>query len=143
MEVFSMAPVPPIAAPALLLFLLQLGVLLLLAVALGRLAVRMKMPAVVGELCAGVLLGPSLFLQVAPDMSNWLIPHNPEQFHLLDAVGQLGVLLLVGITGAHLDLKLIRRQGAAAVKISTFGLIIPLALGVGSSVWRCASARSR
>lgn len=118
----------------MLLLLLQLGALLLLALALGRLAVRLKMPAVVGELCAGVVLGPSLFFQVAPDLAGWLIPREAEQFHMLDAVGQIGVLLLVGITGAHLDMKLIRRQGGAAVKVSGFGLVIPLGLGVGTGL---------
>ncbi|MER6949658.1 cation:proton antiporter [Nonomuraea sp. NPDC000554] len=129
-----MAPIAPIGAHALLLLLLQIGVLLLLALALGRLAVRLKLPAVVGELTAGVLLGPSLFFQVSPDLSAWLIPHEAEQFHLLDAVGQIGVLLLVGITGAHLDTKLIRKQGAAAVKVSGFGLVIPLGLGVATGL---------
>ncbi|MCG5217655.1 cation:proton antiporter domain-containing protein [Streptosporangium soli] len=129
-----MAPVPPIGAHPLLLLILQLGLLLFLALVLGRLAVRLKMPAVVGELCAGVIIGPSLFFQAAPGLAGWLIPHEVAQFHMLDAVGQLGVLLLVGITGAHLDLKLIRRQGSAAAKVSAFGLIIPLGLGVGTGL---------
>jgi K+:H+ antiporter len=129
-----MAPIPPIAPHALLLLLLQVGSLLLLALALGRLAIKLRLPAVVGELCAGVLLGPSLFHAVAPGPSAWLIPQQAEQFHLLDAVGQIGVLLLVGLTGAHLDLKLIRRQGSAAVKVSGFGLVIPLGFGVATGL---------
>ncbi|NUT41012.1 MAG: cation:proton antiporter [Thermoactinospora sp.] len=129
-----MAPIPPMAPHALLLLLLQTGVLLLLALALGRLAMKLRLPAVVGELCAGVLLGPSMFAHMAPDLSSWLIPRETGQFHLLDAVGQLGVLLLVGITGAHVDLKLIRRQGSSAVKVSAFGLVIPLGLGVATGL---------
>ncbi|TDB90715.1 cation:proton antiporter [Actinomadura sp. KC216] len=126
-----MHPVSPIDAHSLLLFLLQVGVVLLMALLLGRLAARLRMPAVVGELTAGVLLGPSVFHQLAPGASGWLLPAEPEQVHLLDAVGQIGVLLLVGITGAHLDLKLVRRQGATAATVSAFGLVIPLAMGVG------------
>ncbi|WP_231515718.1 cation:proton antiporter [Herbidospora cretacea] len=125
---------PPLGVHTLLVFLLQVGVLLLAAVVLGRLAVRMKMPAVVGELCAGILLGPSLLAHVAPGAAGWLLPQQTEQFHLLDAAGQLGVLLLVGLTGSHLDFGLARKRGATAAKVSLFGLAVPLALGIGTGL---------
>ncbi|MFJ4098201.1 cation:proton antiporter [Amycolatopsis japonica] len=124
-------PVAPINAHAMLLFLLQLGLLLGLAFALGRLAIRLKMPAVVGELTAGVLIGPSVLAHLAPGLSAWLLPHDATQLNLLDAVGQLGVLLLVGITGMHMDLKLVRRKGGPAAWTSAGGLLVPLGLGVG------------
>lgn len=124
-------PVAPIGAHGILVLLLQLGLLLALALLLGRLAARLRMPAVVGELSAGVLIGPSLLAHAAPGVSAWLVPHDAAQLHLLDAVGQLGVLLLVGITGMHLDLKLLRRKGTAAGWVSAGGLVVPLGLGVG------------
>ncbi|OKK00804.1 cation:proton antiporter [Amycolatopsis sp. CB00013] len=124
-------PVAPISAHGMLLFLLQLGLLLGLAFALGRLAIRLKMPAVVGELTAGVLIGPSVLAHLAPGLSAWLLPHDATQLNLLDAVGQLGVLLLVGITGMHMDLKLVRRKGGPAAWTSAGGLLVPLGLGVG------------
>ncbi|KFZ81411.1 sodium:proton exchanger [Amycolatopsis sp. MJM2582] len=124
-------PVAPISAHAMLLFLLQLGLLLGLAFALGRLAIRLKMPAVVGELTAGVLIGPSVLAHLAPGLSAWLLPHDATQLNLLDAVGQLGVLLLVGITGMHMDLKLVRRKGGPAAWTSAGGLLVPLGLGIG------------
>uniref|UniRef100_UPI0034DF237C cation:proton antiporter n=1 Tax=Streptomyces flavofungini TaxID=68200 RepID=UPI0034DF237C len=125
------APVPPIAAHSLLVFLLQVGVLLLFALLLGRLAARCGLPAIVGELGAGVLLGPTLFARLAPDAAGWLLPADPAQTHLLDAVGQLAVLLLVGLTGIEMDLRMIRRRGATALRVSTAGLLVPLALGIG------------
>ncbi len=125
------APVAPIGAHELLVLLLQLGLLLGLALMLGRLAVRLHMPAIVGELAAGVLVGPSLLAHVAPGLSAWLLPPAPGQQHLLDAVGQLGVLLLVGITGMHIDLNLVRRKGATAAWVSAGGLLIPLTAGIG------------
>lgn len=124
------APVPPMDAHSSLLFLLQVGVLLLLAIVLGRLAVRLRLPAIVGELCAGVLLGPSLFGWLAPGAAGWLLPAQPEQLHLLDAVGQVAVLLLVGLTGIEMDLRMIRRRRATALRVSLAGLALPLALGV-------------
>ncbi|WP_433440057.1 cation:proton antiporter [Nonomuraea sp. CA-141351] len=124
-------PVPPIAADSLLLFLLQVALLLLVALVLGRIATRFGMPALVGELGTGVLLGPSLLGHVAPGVSDWLLPRDAAQFHMLDAVGQIGVLLLVGITGMHLDLDLIKRKGTTAVRVSAAGLVVPLLCGVG------------
>lgn len=126
-----MTPLAPMTHHQLLIFLLQVGVLLGLALLLGRLAVRLHLPAVIGELCTGVLLGPSLLAQVAPGLSAWLLPRDAGQLHLLDVVGQLGVLLLVGITGIHLDLGLLRRQGATAVRVGMGGLLVPLVLGIG------------
>src|SRR4051794_24880637 len=106
--------VQPIGGHAVLILLLQLGVLLSVALLLGRLALRLGMPPVVGELTAGVLLGPSVLAHLAPALSGWLLPRQAEQLHLLDAVGQLGVLLLVGLAGMHIDLGMIRRKGATA-----------------------------
>lgn len=125
------ALVAPIPAHSLLLFLLQVSLLLLLAILLGRLAARVGLPAIVGELSAGVLVGPSLLGWLTPDLSSWLFPAVPDQAHLLDAVGQIGVLLLVGLTGVEMDMGMIRRRGATAARISVAGLVIPLGLGIG------------
>ncbi|WP_053720797.1 cation:proton antiporter [Saccharothrix sp. NRRL B-16348] len=124
--VLSAAPPSTLGAHPLLMFLLQVAVLLGMALLLGRLAVRLGMPAVVGELASGVALGPSLLGTFAP------VFDNAAQLHLLDAVGQFGVLLLVGFTGMHLDLGLVRRQRRAATWVGAGGLLLPLGLGVGA-----------
>lgn len=129
---FASGPVPPIGGHSLFLFLLQVALLLLLALLMGRLAARVSLPPIVGELLTGIVLGPSLLGNVAPDWFVWLFPPRTEQFHLLDAFGQIGVLLLVGMTGLSLDLKLIRKRGSTAAKVSLPGLVIPLALGVAA-----------
>ncbi|WP_431042214.1 cation:proton antiporter [Streptomyces sp. P1-3] len=129
--VLSQAPVPAISHHQMLVFLLQIGLLLGVAVLLGRLAVRLRLPPVVGELSAGVLLGPSVFGNALPDVRDWLLPHDAAQMHLLSAVAQLGVLLLVGITGAHIDLRLIRSKGKVIGYVSTASVLLPLALGFG------------
>ncbi|MCX5611733.1 MULTISPECIES: cation:proton antiporter [unclassified Streptomyces] len=126
----SSVPVPTIAHHSLLVLLLQLALLLLLALSLGQLAAWFKMPAIVGELFAGVILGPSVLSHVLPDFADWLLPKQPGQMHLLDAVGQLGVLLLVGVTGMELKFDLVKRRGATAVRVSLAGLLLPLGLGV-------------
>ncbi len=128
----SAAPIAPIAASNLLIFLLQVGLLLLLAVVLGRLASRFGLPAVVGELLVGVVLGPSLLAWAAPGLHDWLFPAAAEQYHLLDAVGQIGVVLLVALTGMQMDMGMVRRRGATAAGVSVGGLVIPLGLGIGA-----------
>jgi Kef-type K+ transport system membrane component KefB len=125
------APVQPIPAHQLLVFLLQVGLLLILAIFLGRMAARLGLSPIVGELSAGVILGPSLFGWLVPAVSRWVFPAMPEQAHLLDAVGQIAVLLLVGLAGTEMDIRMVRRRGTTAVRISLAGLIIPFALGIG------------
>jgi Kef-type K+ transport system membrane component KefB len=129
--IFAAGPVPPLASHELLLFILQVAALLGLAFCLGRLAEQVKLPAIVGELLAGVVIGPSLVGWIAPGFFHWLMPAAPAQMHLLDAAGQIGVLLLVGVTGSHLDLALVRRRRATAARISLSGLTLPLGLGIG------------
>ncbi|RKT19380.1 transporter (CPA2 family) [Streptomyces sp. 1114.5] len=127
----AVGPVAPLAAHDLMVFLLQVGLLLGLAVLLGRLFTRLGLSAVVGELFVGVLLGPSLLGHLAPGFSEWLLPHDPARFHLLDAFGQIGVILMVGVTGLQMDLGLVRKRGATAVRVSVPGIVVPLALGIG------------
>lgn len=126
------APPAPLAAHSLLVFLVQVGLLLLAALLLGRLAARFGLPPVVGELTAGVLLGPTVLTHAVPRLSGWLLPNDPNQFHLLDAFGQFGVLLLVGVTGIEVDLRMVRRRGGTALRVGLAGLLIPLALGVAA-----------
>jgi Kef-type K+ transport system membrane component KefB len=125
-----LGPATPLSSHQLSLFLLQLTMLLLLALCLGRLAVLVRLPTVVGELLAGLVLGPSLLGHLAPGVAGWLTPPEPTQLHLVDAVGQLGVLLLVAVTGAHLDVKMLRRRRWAIGWVSLGGLLVPLGLGV-------------
>jgi Kef-type K+ transport system membrane component KefB len=123
-----------VTAHQLLILLIQLAALLLIATMLGSLATRLGMPAVVGELLTGVLLGPSILGHIAPKAMTALFPARPDQARLLDAVGQIGVILLVGITGAHLDVSFVRRSARAVGWVSGVGLIIPFALGVSAGL---------
>ncbi|MFC7830963.1 cation:proton antiporter [Streptomyces sp. NPDC057375] len=129
--VLAAGPVAGIDSHQMLLFLLQISVLLAVATALGRVAARFRLPPVVGELTAGVVLGPSVLGNVLPAASDWLLPREADQTHLLGAVAQLGVLLLVGITGAHIDLELLRRKSTAIGFVSLGSVLLPLGLGFG------------
>lgn len=110
-----------------------LGALLVLMVVgrlLGELMVRLGQPSVMGQLLAGVLLGPSVLGLLWPDLQHALFPAAKEQKAMLDAVSQFGILLLLLLTGMETDLKLVRKVGRAAVSVSLTGVAIPFGCGV-------------
>jgi Kef-type K+ transport system membrane component KefB len=115
----------------LLLFWTQLFALLLAARALGACARRFGQPAVLGELMAGVLLGPSVLGQLAPAAREWLFPADPVQFALIGGVGWLGVFLLLVLVGLETDLELIRRFRRTTAWVAIGSLVLPFIAGAG------------
>ncbi|MGK5497205.1 cation:proton antiporter [Streptomyces sp. URMC 125] len=130
--VLAAGALSPLGGTDLVVLLLQVGVLLTAAHGLGRLALRVGLPALVGELSAGVLLGPTVLGHAAPAVTGWLFPSDPGQTRLLDAVTQIGLLLLVGVTGAQFDAGFLRRRGATATRVSLAGLLVPLGFGMAA-----------
>lgn len=125
-----MPVIKPLAGHELLLVLLQFGLLLLVARALGEVAVRLRLPSVVGELLAGFLLGPSLLGTIAPGFFEALFPPSPQQYHLLEVISWLGVIMLLILTGLETDVGLIMRKGKGAAAVSLGGTVVPLAAGI-------------
>jgi Kef-type K+ transport system membrane component KefB len=125
-----MPTIKPLGGQELLLLLVQFGLLLAVARTLGEVAKRFRLPSVVGELLAGVVLGPSLLGAVAPRVFHTVFPSRPEQVHLLEALSWLGVLMLLVLTGLETDLELIARKGKGAVGISLGGILLPFVSGV-------------
>ncbi|WGV27022.1 cation:proton antiporter [Halotia branconii] len=123
--------IKPLGHHELLLVLVQLSLLLLVARGLGEVMRRINLPPVVGELLAGVVLGPSLFGLLFPDLQTQIFPKNQEQSDLLSVISWLGVLFLLIVTGLETDLKLILRKGKTALLISLGGIIIPFITGFG------------
>lgn len=123
-------PLHPLGHNELFLLLIQLAVLLAVARVCGGVCRRMKIPAVVGELSAGVLLGPSLLGLFLPDVHHALFPVSQLQSDLLSVVTWLGVIFLLLSTGLETDLPLIRRQGRKAILISGGGILIPFVSGL-------------
>jgi nucleotide-binding universal stress UspA family protein len=83
-----------------------------------------------GQLFAGVLLGPSVLGVVWPEAQQALFPAGREQKAMLEAVSDLGILMLLLLTGMETDLKLVRRARRAAGSVSAAGIALPFALGV-------------
>ena len=117
------------AGPSEALFIAELGLLLLVGRLLGEAARRLGQPAVMGQLIAGVLLGPSLFGLIWPSAQHALFPDDAAQKSMLDAVSQLGILMLLLLTGMETDLQLVRRVGRAAVTVAIAGVTLPFVCG--------------
>ncbi len=120
----------PIEEHALLVFWTQLLVLVGVARTLGWAMRQVGLPSVIGELGAGVLLGPSVFGRVWAGGFHWFLPDDEAQSAALLAVAWVGVALLLVVTGFETDLGLIRSLGRAAALVTTFSLIVPLGGGL-------------
>ncbi len=114
---------------AVFLLLVQIATLLLLARFLGEVMRKLGQPAVIGELVAGVLLGPSVLGALAPEVQAFVFPKSQHQADLLSAISWLGVLFLLIVTGLETDIALIKRRGKSALIISAGGIIVPFATG--------------
>src|SRR6478752_3164267 len=117
--------------PSEAIFIGEIVVLMLVGRMLGEAMVRLRQPAVMGQLIAGLLLGPSFFGLLFPDAQHALFPRIPEQKAMIDGISQFGILLLLLLTGMETDLKLVRQTGRASVFASLMGIVIPFICGVG------------
>jgi Kef-type K+ transport system membrane component KefB len=91
---------------------------------------RLGQPAVIGHLISGILLGPSFFGLIWPEMQRTLFSQGGAQRAMLDGIAQFGVLLLLLLTGMDTDVGLIRKVGRPAIAISLTGIAIPFECGV-------------
>ena len=105
-----------------MLFLLQIAIIAASAQLLGRLFRRFGQPAVVGEMTAGIALGPSLFGWIAPHLHASLFPES--SFALLNLIGQLGLIFYMFLVGMTLDVRHLKdgRRAVLAVSISSIGV---------------------
>lgn len=119
-------------------FFLQLTVILAVAHAMGWAATRIGQPRVMGEMIAGVLLGPSLFGWLAPEAAATLFPRTLDLdghsgphplMGILYTVAQIGIALYMFCVGANLDLHMLRENRRTAAAVSVAGMIVPFAVG--------------
>jgi Kef-type K+ transport system membrane component KefB len=109
------------------LLLIQLGTILLSARLVGLLFKRINQPQVVGEMVAGILLGPSFLGWLSPPTMAALFP--PESLGFLNALGQVGLLVFIFLVGLKVDVKLLRTLGHTAVLTSHVSIVLPFFLG--------------
>jgi Kef-type K+ transport system membrane component KefB len=115
------------------LLLLQLVVVLGTARLAGRAAGFLGQPRVIGEMVAGLALGPSLFGWLAPGWMQALFP--ADRMASLQTLSNLGVILFMFIVGLHLDGALLGKRAGAAVAVSQASILAPFALGAVMAPW--------
>lgn len=105
--------------------LLELALILVLARLAGFLFAKVGLPSVVGEILAGVLLGPSL---LGADLSQQLFPLDARPF--LSLLANIGLVLFMFVVGLELDMKLIRGRERVAGAVSLTSILVPFSLGL-------------
>jgi Kef-type K+ transport system membrane component KefB len=108
--------------------ILSVGTILLVARVFGWLFQRIGQPRVIGEMTAGIVLGPSLFGRFFSGTFTDIFPSS--SMPALTVLSQVGLLLFMFVVGLEVDLKRILKQRAAVVLISNVSIVLPLALGV-------------
>src|SRR5256714_321350 len=114
------------------ILLLQVIVILAAARGVGALFQRMGQPAVIGEMVAGIILGPSLLGMLSPGAQAFLFPASSLDF--LKLLSQLGVILFMFVVGMDLNVRHLRQKAHAAVLVSHASIVVPFFLGVTFSL---------
>ncbi|MBX2944710.1 MAG: cation:proton antiporter [Cyclobacteriaceae bacterium] len=109
--------------------LLQLSVMLFAGRFFAEVARKFKQPAVIGEIVAGVLLGPTILGMLKPDWFLVLFPVGSSSGVVLAGIVQMAVVMLLFIAGLEVDLKIVWQQGRQAIITSLMGLLIPFGIG--------------
>ncbi len=107
--------------------LLALSLVIATARTLGWIFRLIHQPPVVGEMIAGILLGPSLLGYIAPGLSAYILPHSIAP--LLNVISQVGVILYMFLVGLELDLSLLRARAHSTIAISHASIVAPFLLG--------------
>jgi Kef-type K+ transport system membrane component KefB len=119
--------------PNLFTLVLQIAVILALCRAVGTLFRKMRQPRVVGEMFAGIILGPSVLGWIAPQASAFLFPQSSLGF--LSALSQVGVVIFMFLVGLGINPKELKHQGHAAVLTSHVSITAPFVLAAVISIY--------
>ncbi len=113
----------------IIVFLISLSIILFFARAIGELLRLIKQPIVIGEIIAGIILGPTIFGTLFPGVYNYLFVQSKSVSIALNGITSLGIIMLLLITGIEIDISLMIKQGKKSLLISLLGIFIPLITG--------------
>ncbi len=119
-------------ANSAVLLLLQLAAMVAVTLVMGRALRRVGLPALVGELIGGILLGPTVMGMVAPDTHAWLFPAAGPVSAAREGLIQFGLLLFLFLAGLEIELKHLSENRRTIALTSSFGVAVPFVVGVAS-----------
>ncbi|MGZ4033845.1 MAG: cation:proton antiporter, partial [Bacteroidia bacterium] len=118
----------------LIILLTTIGGILILARIFAELGKKIKMPIVMGEIMLGIIIGPTIFGTVSPDIFNYWFPKVGAAKIAMDGITNLAVIMLLFVAGMEVQLQIILKQGRTAIYTSFTSMIIPFLLGF-IAVW--------
>jgi Kef-type K+ transport system membrane component KefB len=121
--------------------LLAIAVVIAASRGLGAVFRYFRQPPVIGEVIAGIMLGPSLLGRIAPDFQAFLLPREISPH--LGVVAQVGVILFMFLVGLELDTRLLRKRSHETVAISHASIVVPFVLGSMLALWLYPTLSSR
>lgn len=118
---------------SLTILLLQIVVIIIVSRLAGKLFRKFGQPPVMGEIVAGIALGPSLLGMLSPGIMTFLFP--PSSMQALQLLSQIGVALFMFVVGTELDVHQLREKAHTAILVSHASIIVPFFMGVGLALW--------
>jgi Kef-type K+ transport system membrane component KefB len=109
-----------------LYLLIDMAIIIVMARLFGLGARRLGQPAVIGEILAGIVLGPTLLGRISSDLPTDIFPANVP----LKQFADIGLVFFMFLVGLELDTRLLKSQGRRAVQISLSGIALPLVFGI-------------
>lgn len=122
---------------SLSVLILQILVIIIASRILGWLMSLIGQPTVIGEILAGIALGPSLLGLFFPDASSFLFP--PQSLGALEFLSQIGLILFMFIIGMELDINILKKQAGSAIFISNVSIVVPFVSGVALALYLFSS----
>ena len=114
--------------------LVTVGIMLITARLFAEIGKKFKLPVVMGEILAGVILGPTVLGTINPDIFSFLFPKEGAAKIALDGITSISVIMLLFVAGLEVQLQLVLKQGKTAIYTSVTSMIIPFVLGF-CTVW--------
>lgn len=132
----------------LFILFLQLAVLLTAAYLSAQAARRLKQPAVLGELIGGIILGPTIFGALAPDIYHYIFKISGAATGWREGIVKLGLLVFLFAAGLETNLRQLRNEQRTVMGASGLGIIVPFAVGISAvylfpSLWGEQANQSR
>jgi Kef-type K+ transport system membrane component KefB/mannitol/fructose-specific phosphotransferase system IIA component (Ntr-type) len=120
----------PLSHHEITVLILGLALLLLAARSLGEIALKLRQPAIAGELLAGVLLGPTALGAIWPGATTALFPSSGQVAVVMQGLTTLAIILYLLVAGLEVDLWTIWRRRVAAVSVGAGGMLVPMAVAL-------------